>query len=247
DGSRRGVSAQEVQRDDGTVGFRLGAYDPSLPLLIDPVVPASSYLGGTGDDFANGVAVDGQGGTYVARRTASSDVPTTLGAYHRALTGTTDAFLTKLNAAGTAVVYSTYLGGNESIGQTGSGEWANAVAVDLAGDAFLAGVTSASDFPTTSGALQTGWNSGFNGLATKLSATGDALLYSTYFGQGTVPVINAVAVDAKGAAYITGSVPGANVSSGFPTTSGAYRTTAPTITGTDGFVAKLNPAGSALS
>ena len=116
------------------MGFQAGGYDPTLPLVIDPRIVYSSYLGGSGDDYAYAVAVDASGAAYVTGSTASTDFPTASG-YQNSNAGGTDAFVTKLNAQGSGLVYSTYLGG-------GSNDEDYGVAVDLSGRAWVVGTTS---------------------------------------------------------------------------------------------------------
>ena len=148
-GVRQPVSGQFVLEGDGQVGFVLGAYDHTRPLVIDPVLSYSTYLGGTGDDSGSGIAVDTSGNAYVTGSTSSTNFPTTPGAYQTSFGGgNEDAFVTKLNPTGTALVYSTYLGGsNFDIG--------NGIAVDTSGDAYVMGSTTSTNFPTTPGAYQT--------------------------------------------------------------------------------------------
>jgi hypothetical protein len=147
-GTRTAVSGQYVLETDGTVGFQVGAYDSSRALIIDPVLAYSTYLGGSGNDYGYGIAVDGSGNAYVTGSTASSTFPTTAGAFQTTYAGSTDAFVTKLNASGTAPLYSTYLGGSGNDG-------GNGIAVDGSGNAYVAGYTNSSNFPTTPGAFQT--------------------------------------------------------------------------------------------
>ena len=127
-------------------GFALGAYDRSRPLLIDPGLIFSTYLGGLDSDYAGNVVTSGSA-TFVAGETHSASFPTTPGAYDVTVDGTSDTFVTKLDASG-ALVYSTYLGGSQD-------DYNAYVAVDPAGDAYVAGVTTSSNFPTTAGAYDT--------------------------------------------------------------------------------------------
>jgi RHS repeat-associated protein len=230
-GARVPVPVQQALPGGSQVGFQAGAYDRSQPLVIDPVLSYSSYLGGSGNDQAFGIAVDGAGDAYLTGRTTSANFPTTTGAVQTGLSGTQSGFITKLNAQGSAVVYSTYIDGATS------NQGGNGIAVDLAGDAYVVGNTG-SGFPTTPGAYQTtGPGGSTTAYVAKLNATGDDLLYATYLGPAT-STGQAIAVDALGDAYVTGGAAG-----GFPTTSGAFQTTA---VGTPAYVTELNPAGSAL-
>jgi hypothetical protein len=192
----------------------------------------SSYLGGSGADQANGIAVDLSGDAYVAGYTQSSNFPTTSGAYQSTFTGTQDAFVAKLNATGDDLVYSTYLGTNNAT--------ANAIAVDNAGSAYVTGQTAATGFPTTTGAFQTTSGGGNDAFVTKLNAAGSALSYSSFLGGAGSDQGNGIAVDGSGDAYVTGSTASTN----FPTTSGALQTTSGG--GTDAFISKVNAAGSSL-
>jgi uncharacterized protein YcfJ len=232
-GVRQDVAGNYRIGKDGQVGFQVGAYDPSRPLVIDPVLSYSTYLGGagsTGFDTAFGIAVDQSGNAYVTGYTQSTSFPTTTGALQTGLRGGMDVFITELNATGTALVYSTYLGGSSS-------EYATAIAVDGAGNAYVEGNTTSTDFPTTAGAFErtlaqsynaTGWTA----FVSKLNATGTALGYSTFLNNG---LASGIAVDAAGSAYVAGAA-GAQ----FPVTAGAAYQTGP------GFATKLLPDGSGL-
>jgi hypothetical protein len=227
-----------------SVGFALGHYDSARSLVIDPVLLYSTYLGGGSTESGNSIAVDSAGNAYVTGSTASGTFPTTSGAFQRTKQTTTVGFVTKFNAAGTALIYSTFLGGSGP-----NGDQPYSIAIDSSGDAYIAGFTSSTDFPTTPGALQTVNNaqsSGFfNGFVTKLDPTGSALIYSTYLG-GTGHYgdqAHAIAIDSSGNAYVAGSAH----SSDFPTTAGAFqRVNKESASGYNAFVAKLNSTGTAL-
>jgi hypothetical protein len=193
----------------------------------------STYLGGAGNDQGFGIAIDSSGAAYVVGSTLSSNYPTTAGAYDTSYNGGQDAFVTKLNAAGSAFAYSTYLGGITGV----SSDSIAAVAVDAAGAGYVVGLTSSIDFPTTIGAYDTSANGSLDAFATKLNAAGSALVYSTFLGGAGDDTATAVALDASGAVYVTGSTS----SSDFPTTAGAFDTT---FNGLDGFVTKLDASGS---
>ncbi|MDX6621775.1 MAG: hypothetical protein QOK36_4161 [Gaiellales bacterium] len=192
----------------------------------------STYLGGTDIDSPRGIAVDGAGSAYVVGETPSGDFPTTAGAFRRTSAGQYDMFVTKLNPTGSALAYSTYLGGT----QVDDGE---AISVDAGGNAYAQGFTSSSDFPTTPGAFDTTANGGFDTTLTKLNPAGSALVYSTYLGGQGFDTGNDLTVDGGGNAYIAGNTS----STDFPTTPGAFDTTPD---GSDAFVTKVNAAGSAL-
>ena len=217
------------------VGFQVADYDHSKPLVIDPTLAYSTYLGGSNWEAANGIAVDASGEAYVTGTTVSSNFPTTAGAFQTHLNGReANAFVCKLNATGSALIYSTYLGGS-------NGSEASSLAVDASGNTYVTGWTASSNFPTTAGAIQTTFGGGYDdAFVSKLNATGSALIYSTYLGGGSYDEGHSIAVDALGSAYVTGF----SYSSNFPTTVGAFQVALGGYD--DAFVSKLNPAGSAL-
>jgi hypothetical protein len=223
------VPGRYVVREGGEVGFEVLGYDPELPLVIDPVLSYSTYAGGGSLDQAHAVAVDAQGQAYISGSTASADFPTASGPFQGADQGLTDTFVMKLDATGSNLVYSTYLGGTgDEIGRS--------LAIDSAGNVFLVGQTDSTDFPTVNavqGAPAGG--SGADAFVSKLNPAGSALVYSTYLGGTDHDVAQGVAVDAVGSAYVVGQTD----SSDFPTVN-------PILTdavGTDAFVFKLNPNG----
>jgi len=237
--------------DANVVHFDMGSYDTGKPLIIDPLL-YSTFLGGsTPGDSPNGVAVDAIDGVYVVGQALSANFPTTTGAYK---TKDTDAsgigFVTKMNEAESALTYSTFIGG---AGTGAGGDSVVGVAVDKTYNAYITGYTYSSTFPTTTGALQTTnkeiANGGPNGFVTKLNPTGTALLYSTYLGgsgtggNGDMPT--AIAIDSLLDAYVVGGT----YSTNFPTTAAGYQKTnlEAANTGEAGFVAKLNPTGTALT
>lgn len=248
------------------IGFSVGQYNHAEPLVIDPILVYSTFLGGSGalsasqffdlagtgnGDQGNGIAVDASGSAYIVGSTYSTDFPLTSGAFqsqNNAPTYSSTAFVSKLNPAGTALVYSTYLGGS-------GGDMGYGIALDGAGNAYVTGATYSTDFPVTCGALLTtnpSKTSGAStGFVTKLNATGTALDYSTYLGGSgnqTTPaqgdVTQAIAVDGAGSAYITGYT----WSSDFPTTAKAFQQDfAGSSTVSNAFATKLNSTGTALA
>jgi hypothetical protein len=233
----------------------VGAFQPALRGGVDAFVVKlnsaftartySTYLGGsTGDDAGRGIAVDATGNAYVTGFTASTDFPTTPGAFQTAFGGGgLDAFVVKLNPAGSALVYGTYLGGAGS--DVGLG-----IAIDTAQNAYVTGGTFSANFPIAGGVSQPTLAGGRDAFVTQLNAAGTALVYSTYLGGAGTDVGNAIAVDGTGAAYITGSTICAGApcvsSTDFPTTGGVVQTARPVGQGTgvtDAFVTKLTPTG----
>jgi hypothetical protein len=172
--------------------------------------------------------VDDHGSAYVAGRTGSPVFPITPGAYDTTFNGVDDGFVTKLNRAGSALVYSTYLGGSDT------DEPPFSVAIDEDGRAWVEGTTASTDFPTTPGAVQPVYGGGvLDGFVTRLNRSGSALDYSTYLGGLGRDIANCLALDEEGMAYVTGSTR----SSTFPTTPGAFDTTH--NGSSDAFVTKL--------
>ena len=241
---RQQVAAKYILHDDHQIGFLVNDYDPSRALVIDPALVFSTFLGGSGNDDTYGVAVDSTGNAYIVGDTQSSDFPTTQGAFQtHSAGGQYDAFVSKLNPSGSAVVYSTYLGGSNT--ERGFG-----IAVDTSGNAYIAGETQSVDFPISQGAFQTTCNNGSacdqagDAFVTALNPTGSGLVYSTYLGGSDSEEAQSVAVDTSGNAYVTGLTG----STDFPTTPGAFQTSCGGICSGvfDAFVTKLNAAGSAL-
>ena len=238
---RESAGAARPAHRSYSVGFELGDYDPRLPLVIDPVLVYSTYLGGGGSaDTARGVAVDAAGNAYVTGETISTDFPTTAGAVQTTFGGFNyDAYVTKLNPAGTAIVFSTYLGG-------GDADQGYDIAVDADGNAYVAGRTISTDFPITPGALQPAFGGGSypgglggDAFVAKLNPAGTALVYSTYLGGASTEYGYGVALDAARNAYVTGSTSSDN----FPLVNPLQPVRRG---GNDAFVAKLNAAGTAL-
>ena len=253
DGHRQPIAGQFKLMAGHTVGFQLGRYNHSEPLVIDPQLTYVTYLGGTGTgtDDGQAIAVDGVGSAYVTGYTTSTNFPVTAGAV-QATTGSANAiaYVTKFSPDGSTLVYSTYIGGT-------GGDHGNSIAVDLTGNAYITGYTYSADFPVTTGAYQIANNAVGAGLSNvfvaKLNATGSALVYATYLGgAGNVDAVGGssgdfgegIAVDAAGDTYLTGYA----YSTTFPVTGGAYQATNNAV-GNGGqavFVTKLNPTGSAL-
>jgi sugar lactone lactonase YvrE len=236
-GERTVVEGHYVLTASNQVRFALGPYDHTRLLVIDPALIYSTYLGGSSYDYGSAIAVDSSGSAYVAGATASADFPVTVGARQTTYGGGMyDAFVAKLNSTGSALAYSTYLGGSGD--DVGSG-----VAVDSSGNAYVVGTTgSSTNFPLMNPLQATYGGGDFDAFVAKLNATGSELVYSTYLGGDYEDDGIGIAVDASGNAYVTG----ATESTTFPTKNAFQATNyTPTSFGT-GFVAKLNSAGSAL-
>jgi hypothetical protein len=236
------------------VSFELASYNHSQPLVIDPTLVYSSYLGGSRTDGGSSsvsVAVDSSGNAYVAAGTNSVDFPVTAGVFQPEFAGALptcnlyypcgDAFVAKIDPTGSTLLYATYLGGSDN-------DYVFGLAVDASGNAFIAGETLSTDFPTTAGAFQTLNAGGKDVFVTELDPTGSALIYSTYLGGSGDDHPEALAIDASGNAYVSGNT----VSANFPTTPGAFQTACAPFPGVPGscsgdvFVANVNAAGTAL-
>ncbi|MGH9940885.1 MAG: SBBP repeat-containing protein, partial [Pyrinomonadaceae bacterium] len=250
-GVRQEIAGGYVLKGTSEVGFQIGEYDPTRPLVIDPVLVYSTFLGGNGlADRGESIAVDQRGYVYVTGRTDAPDF-STKNAAQSAATGASDVFVTKLDlsqSGAAALVYSTYLGGAGP--ETGYG-----IAVDAEGCAYLTGETASPDFPITDKTFQSAPrphanNSVTDAFVTKLSADGSALVYSTYLGGSGSTRGRAVAVDAAGRAYVTGSTetPGdapSSAAESFPTTPGAFQPSRQSA-GRDAFVTAFETDGTAL-
>jgi len=243
-GERRHVIAGGYDlRSDGSVGFEIGHYDKGKPLVIDPILELSSYIGGTGDDTPTGIARDSAGNLYLVGATASSDFPTESPLQPEHAGGgflVTDVFVTKLDPTATTLLYSTYLGG------TGD-DSGHSIAVDTSGNVLITGTTSSTDFPTVQ-ALQEDYRNaadvfGSDAFVAKLNATGSALIYSTYMGGSGLDSGSSIAVDADGNAVIAGATSSLDlpvVNAIQPAHGGGPQVSF------DALFAKLNPQGAAL-
>jgi hypothetical protein len=230
DGERVAVRGRYLLEPDHSVSIELGEYDPSLSLVIDPVIAYSTYLGGSGDDEIRAVTADANGNVYVAGSTTSLNFPL-LNPYQSKGSGNMVAFVSKFSPAGT-LLYSTFL-------VPAQNNWALAwaIAVDAAGSAYVAGPTT-DGFPTTRNAYQPRRTARNASFLTKLSAAGNQLAYSTYVNYTDT---NGIAVDAAGNAFIAG-----NAYSGFATTAGTFQTLQPGLTSMySPFVLKMNTNGTA--
>ena len=207
DGRRQPVDAEFLMASDAdgqaaAVRFKLGAYDVNRPLVIDPVLSFASFLGGSGDDQAFGVAVDRAGAIYVAGQTASIDFPTAK-PFRSALLGGYDVFVAKYNPAGTALEYATYIGGSGV-------DRAFCLATDPDGNAVIAGVTFSTNFPTVA-AFQSAFGGGDrDGFVMKLNPEGNQILFSTYLGGGGSDELAGAAVDGAGNICVGGHASSTN-------------------------------------
>jgi len=261
---RRDIEAHYVLGARNRIAFALGPYDHSQPLVIDPTLAYSTYLGGSQEDIPYAIAADSSGSAYITGGAYSADFPVSTGAYQTSCTTTASAtctsqtaFVTKLSPDGSSLVYSTFLNGT-------GGDIGYSIAVDSLGDALVTGLEAGElDFPTTQGALQTTCNTASNKqnevFVAKLNPTGSGLVYSTclqnptpnaFSGTQGETLPGGIAVDASGNAYVTGST---SDPQGFPTTQGTFQSTcvldlpsAACGVEQDPFVVKLDPTGKTL-
>jgi beta-propeller repeat-containing protein len=255
-GVRRVIEGRYDLLAENTLHFLVGDYDRSKPLIIDPVLTYSTYLGGSIGDSAKGIAVDASQNAYVIGDTTSPDFPT-VNAFIPIYPSQTQPpftpssiFITKIDPSGSALVFSTFLGGTDS-------DFSAGIAVDPAGNVYATGEARSTDFPTHNPIQPNRTeccspDSGSSGFVTKLNPSGSALIYSTYLGGFGEDFATAIAADASGNAYITGSTE-APLLEGcpacfFPTTPGVVQ---PKPGGAvdesnNAFVTKINADGSAL-
>jgi hypothetical protein len=221
EGRREAIAGGYLRLGRDEIGFQIGPYDRTQPLIIDPVLAFSTYLGGGGGNMAERVAVDGSGNVYVLSSTDPG------------------VSVTKINPTGTAIVYTAYLGGSST-------EFAGGLAVDVEGNAYVSGLTMSSDFPVVN-PYQAAKKGGDDAFVAKLNPAGNTLLYSTYLGGSrSFEQATDISVDSGGNAYVFGGT----LSSDFPTVNAFQSAKGGDLCEfppcMDAFVAKLNPAGSNL-
>ncbi len=234
-GQRVPIYGAYVVKDSTHISFRVAHYDLSRPLVIDPVLAYGTYLGGSGTDQPTGIAVDSTGSVYIAGCTGSTDFPlATLGSLPA---GATHAFVAKLDATGSNLVYADYIGGN---GQ----DLGFALVLDGKNDVYVTGSTSSSDFPVVN-PYQRAYPGSFNAFLTKVSADGSSLLYSTYLGGNGSDVPSSVAIDSLGDVFVAGNTSSIN----FPVVNSYQASVSPNqggLLGNYGFLTKFSPNGSSL-
>ncbi|MBI4744941.1 MAG: SBBP repeat-containing protein, partial [Actinobacteria bacterium] len=213
-GEKVSVDAGFTIKDDA-VGFSLGNYNPNLPLVIDPGLLYSTFLGGSDIDYGFGIALDVLGNAYVIGNTQSSNFPTTVGAFDATHDYGCNIFVTKLNPQGSDLLYSTFLGGSDI-------DYGFGITLDASDNAYVTGYTSSSNFPTTAGAFDATHNGGYDdAFVAKLNPQGSGLLYSTFLGGSSGDYGWDITLDASDNAYVTGYTSSSN----FPTTAGAFDAT----------------------
>ncbi len=238
-GRKRYIESAYVVNTDHSVGFALGPYDHSRPLIIDPVITYSTYLGGSDDEGIFGIKFDGSGNLYVAGETSSINFPTRT-PVQRQVGGDYDCFVSKFDHSGSTLIYSTYLGGSQYDHCTG-------LAVDWRGSAAVTGVSYSPDFPVRN-ALQRSLRGKSNAFVARLEPSGSELIFSTYLGGSGTDQASDIALDTAGNLCITGVTNSKN----FPVTPDAYQSMCDrgAINGScafgDAFAAKISPLGRRL-
>jgi hypothetical protein len=217
------------------VGFFLQGYDKTKPLVIDPVLVYSTYLGGSGDDQPSGIATDSAGNVYVAGYSNSINFPlATLGSLP---SGAMHVFVAKLDPTGSNLLYADYIGGN-------SQDYGYALVLDSTNDVYVTGSTASSDFPVVN-PYQGSYPGSFNAFLTEISADGSSLLYSTYLGGNGSDMPSSVSIDGSGDVFVAGNTSSSN----FPVANAYQASVSPNqggMYGTYGFLTKFSPDGSYL-
>jgi uncharacterized repeat protein (TIGR01451 family) len=253
---QRPVAGGFVLQQDGKVGFELGAYDRRRALVIDPELTYSTYFGGSGAESCSAIlsvasppsgcpaiAIDPSSNIYIAGSTTSADFPvvppvaTPPSAFQPAIATAPDVFVTKLNAAGSAILFSTYLGGNNV-------DFTAGVAVDTAFNVVMAGTTASTNFPTSaSSAFQPiAANANPHAFVSVLSPTGENLLYSTYLSGDGAETARGVALDPRNKIYVIGTTTSKDqpdATHAFPATLGAIQVSS--LGNSQFFVSKIDP------
>jgi hypothetical protein len=232
------VDGRFVLLTENTVGFEVGNYDHRQTLVIDPVLSYTTYFGGSGTESGPTIAVDAGFNTYVTGSTTSGDFPTAGTPFQAALHAgaVANVFVSKFDPTGTTLSWSTYLGGSGTDASVG-------IAVDAAGDTYVAGTTTSGDFPTSSSAFQAAPKAaGTHGFVSELDPVGQVLKYSTYLSGSLTDTMSGMTLDNKGLVYVIGITH----STDFPTapSAGTLFAAMPTGASEAFFVSKLDPTTS---
>ncbi len=231
DGVRQEIKGSYVLKPGNKVCFKVSRYDRRKPLVIDPILKYLSFVNGSGEGIA--LTTDPTGNAYFTGVVFDPNLNATPGAFQITSGGGWDAFVTKLNPSGNTVLYTTYLGGSGD-------DYANGITVDAAGNAYIAGGANVG-FPTTPGVFQSTVSGFLDAFITKLNPTGSGLIFSTLLGGNGNDEADSIVVDPSGVIYVSGVTGSSNLL----TTAGAFRTTF--AGGDDGYVAKFNAGGTAVS
>ena len=240
-GRRKLVEGRFRQDGNQSIGFEVGIYDLNLPLVIDPVITYATYLGTPNTEAAFRVAADASGNAYIVGGSNSEQFPISpSNAYHDSTAGglSGDVILAKLNAAGSQMIFTTHIGGGQS--NTGGG-----IALDAAGNIYLTGLTSSSDFPHTTDLTTDAISTNENCFVMKLNPSATQVIYSTLIGGSNFDACNGIGLDSAGNAYVAG----ATMSTDFPTVKGVQTSLMTSLSSpynVDAFIAKLSADGTKL-
>lgn len=234
-GGEQKVQTSFKQTNKGTISFVIENYDKNKELIIDPLV-FSTFLGGGSLDLGESIKLDGNKNIFISGYTASSSFPTTSGAYQEDISTIHDVFVSKLNADGTALIYSTFLGGNDNE------KTLNTLVLDQNGNPIIAGITGSNDFPTTTNAFQPNYAFNDDAFVTKLNEDGTSLVFSTYFGGSNYDEPTSLAIDNLGNIFLAGATKSTNL----PTSTNAYQASKQNNYEDDIFIVKLNNNASSL-
>ncbi len=226
------IASRFIKKGTGW-GINVGRFDRKQTLVIDPIV-FSTYIGGSSSEYAYAVAVDNSGNSFITGYTLSANYDVTSGAYQKSTAGDADVFVTKLNAAGSGLIYSTYLGGS-------GGDYGMGIAIDGSGNAFVTGYSNSSNFPITAGAFQTSLGGNHDAFIAKLNSNGSSLLFSSYLGGTNNDFAYGIALDASGLPTITGNT----FSTDFDIVSGAFQSSLGGLS--DAFVTRFAATGFSLT
>lgn len=231
-GEREEIECAYIMNVDGKVSLSIGEYDKKRKLIIDPLI-YSSFLGGADADVGSAMQLDNSGNSIIVGNTYSPLYPVNAGAFDTSYTALGDVFITKVNAEGTGIIFSTFFGGSDS-------EWATDLKLDGSGNIYFTGWTKSSDFPVSAGAFSQTFNDGLDAYAAKLSSDGSSLIYSTFIGGSGSDWSSSIILSNSNEAVITGYTN----SDDFPVTGSAF---SQTLSGSaDMFAARINDAGSGL-
>lgn len=234
-GRRLPVNGGYTMKDASHIGFQVANFDASKPLVIDPVLVYSTYLGGSGSDQPTGIAVDNSGNVYIAGYTDSIDFP--LAALGSLPSATDHVFVAKLDSTGSNLIYADYIGGN-------SDDYAVALVLDSTNQVYVTGSTQSGNFPVVN-AYQSQQPGPYTGFLTRVSADGSALLYSTYLGGNNSDQPAGLAIDGLGEVFVAGYTQSPN----FPVMNAYQPSALPNqggIYGTYGFLTKFSSGGSSV-
>ena len=221
----------KLQPGSFSYGFRVASFNLSYPLIIDPSLVYSTYLGGSSDDTATGIDVDTSGNVYITGITLSDDFPTA-NPFQGTCAGNRDAFVAKISQSGDTLIYCTFIGGSGDDSSSG-------IVIDGSGNMYITGQTTSTDFPLQNPYQGSHGGSNYDAFVTKISSSGSTLMYSSYLGGNSLDSGSGIAVDPSGNAYVSGVTASAN----FPIQSPFQGTCAGAQ---DIFITKISPSGNAL-